>query len=101
MLTAMAIGSPPRTTPSPPVLLDGPTSVATKTKFIPPLHIMELDELSFSVLGRVFSPGLTFCIDSQSPICAQFVIFSDPKDLPPLTLELLDTKCEAVTVAIG
>lgn len=40
MLTAMAGGRPPRTSPSPPVLLHGPTSAPTKIKFIPHPHLM-------------------------------------------------------------
>lgn len=121
-LTAIAGGSPPRTSPSPPVLLHGPTSAPTKTKFIPCSHITFPAGLSFSVfltlcracLAIAFAWVLICSISNLfkdlnplwviawflSPICAMFVLVSDPEVPWQLTCEVLDTKCEVVTVAI-
>ena len=79
-LTAKAGGSPPRTSPSPPVLLQGATSVPTKIKFIP-----------HSILPKTPSrPLLLLFADSKVLVLAARVVRTCSlfKDLNPWQLRL-------------
>jgi len=119
-LTAIAGGRPPRTSPSPPVLLQGPTSVPTNIKFIPlpqtmiPEFLASL-LLNVLLLARLAVTFAMFLIRSSSTwfkdlnpswavvhfIRPSFALASDPEVTPQLASELVDAKLEAATVAIA
>lgn len=118
-LTANAGGNPPRTSPSPPVLLHGVTSAATSTMFIPCSHtifpaVLPSSSVFFLAILQIALAGVFFRSTSKlfkdfnplwvsiwffRPTCDRLVLVSEP-EAPWLTRELLDTKLETDTAPI-
>ncbi|KAL6004128.1 hypothetical protein ACLOJK_004675 [Asimina triloba] len=121
--TANAGGSPPRTSPSPPVLLHGATSDPTKTMFIPIPQTTTGYDRQFSSFGpfrrarQADTLALVFTLDRSTRFrglnpwkCIEWPPMDAPLNthdfpskslLPALRWKLLDIKWEALKVAIG
>ena len=80
-LTAIAGGRPPRTSPSPPVLLQGPTSVPTKIKFIPLPQTMVREVHAFPLLNVLLLVCLVVYFAMVLKCTSSSTLF---KDLNPL-----------------
>lgn len=88
ILTVMLGGNPPKTSPSPPVLLHGPTSAPTKTNLVPCPHLITPLCLEISVL----SPCFFKCLSAALALVFNWSTLTLFKDLSPLCLYVVNQK---------